>query len=38
MDADDACPLEPERYNGFQDEDGWNPDNLDACPTAITMV
>ena len=22
MDADDACPLDPERYNGFQDEDG----------------
>ena len=22
MDADDACPLDPERYNGFQDDDG----------------
>ena len=21
-DIDDACPLEPERYNGYQDEDG----------------
>ena len=22
LDADDRCPLEPERYNWYQDEDG----------------